>query len=84
MFFMMQLIYTFFQRGLSAVCDLRCRSGDDKNIMATNETRLLSAERQKVSFVVEDLTNVYDGGKHETVVRRKVGSYFAFQSKHSR
>jgi len=34
---------------------------------------MISAERQKTSFSVEELTHLYDGDKQETMHRRIVG-----------
>ncbi|CAK8683531.1 unnamed protein product [Clavelina lepadiformis] len=42
----------------------------------TPEMQLLCKEREKVSFSVEELTNILDGNKEETAIRRKVGNLF--------
>nr|CAB3219770.1 peroxisomal acyl-coenzyme A oxidase 2 [Phallusia mammillata] len=40
------------------------------------ESNLLKKERQNVTFSVEELTNVWDGGKEDTEIRRKVVKVF--------
>jgi len=44
--------------------------------MSSNETELISVERQKTSFNIKELTYLYDGGKQETVHRHSVGILF--------
>lgn len=41
--------------------------------MASIESRLLNNERRKVTFDVEELTIILDGGKQATANRRLVG-----------
>nr|CAB3219769.1 peroxisomal acyl-coenzyme A oxidase 2 [Phallusia mammillata] len=41
------------------------------------ESQLLSKERQNVTFPIEELTNIWDGGREETMIRRRVEKLFA-------
>lgn len=37
------------------------------------ESQLISKERERATFTLEELTNIYDGSEDETRIRRKVG-----------